>query len=51
MMTGTLMREVEEVLGKAAETLKLAGEIEAGIARAAERGERECFWRGGIGAF
>ena len=50
MTDGTLIREVEEVLGKAVQTLRLAGEIEAGIARAAS-GQRESLWRCGFGSF
>ena len=51
MKTGMLIREVEEVLGKAAEALRMAGEIEAGIARVVEGGERERLWRGVFGAY
>jgi hypothetical protein len=50
MTDGTLILEVEEALGRAAEMLRLAGEIEAGIARAAS-GERESLWRCEFGSF
>ena len=45
MNTGMLMQEVDAMLEAAAQTLRLAWEIQAGIARAAV-GELERLWRG-----
>ena len=45
MNAGTLLQDVQQLVGTATETLRLAGAIQAEIARAMIAGTQERLWR------